>query len=271
MRDFIRIFEVKRSSKIGFFCLMVVILCTWWSLYQSGRIGGFGERGYPASVLGHFFGYQILTGTSLFTFYKNIYLVSSMFWLLRVLTPYTSWIAAVSLMLANSFMFENIVAANDHSRQMMTQFIWIFAFWFQFARNKNEHGSFELPEWVIELAVWYICIIHFYAGMGKLIESGFGWANGTNLQLIVYNSVGRDTLLGSFLVKNRWFAQCSQVAVLALEVGAILAIPFHRLRLFLAMGLAGFYLGIIYLLGYQGFVGNLVLSVLFLVCSKRSV
>lgn len=118
------------------------------------------------------------------------------------------------------------------------------------------------PRWVFLLSLAYLGLFHTYAGLAKIVFSGWGWANGTSLQLWTHMEGFRWSPTTQLLLNSKLAAYWLQVFTLITETGAILALPFAKLRVPFGLMLLGFYAGVILTFPY-GFEFNMLFTALF--------
>ena len=123
------------------------------------------------------------------------------------------------------------------------------------------------PRWVSLASIAYIGVFHTAAGLSKLSFSGSGWATGTSLQLWTYLWGYRWSPTTQLILASRTFTQVLQVLTLVVETAGVLAI-FPRLRVWIGLGLVGFYLGVLATFDYGFQFNALLTAALFLPLSR---
>jgi len=118
-----------------------------------------------------------------------------------------------------------------------------------------------VPRWVSLASIAYIGLFHTAAGISKLAFSGPAWASGTSLQIWTYLWGRPWSPTTQLMLSSRSFTQSLQIATLVMESTAVLAV-IPRLRLWIGLGLVGFYVGVLATFDY-GFQLNALLTALY--------
>ena len=190
---------------------------------------------------------DILKSTALFEVARWGVVAGGILWCLQLGTPWAGWVTATSFTIVTSLYYENS-AQIGHTFHLTALLLWIHAAWYHFRRSSIRRalraGQFYqvriYPGWVFQLSIFTIATFHVYAGMSKLVVSGFAWPNGLSLQLWIL-LWGNDGITSHLLLSNRVLAQCLQLITLIVEVGAICAVISWRARSIVGVALLGLY------------------------------
>lgn len=239
-----------RETRLIFFhfCFIVTYLSTL-SIIFSERLPQAGEIGIPATMIGYF-AREALSEPLNFEVSRLLFVIFGALWSFHIWVPLTSWLTALSYLFFSSMIFENSLGAERHSIHMVPMLFLTFALYYQFYWQELKQAAnwklrFSLqpkgPSWGFDLLVLAIGMSHSWAGISKVLESGFAWANGDSLRLWVY-LWGLDNFLNQTILANQQFALFCQWAVLIVESTAVMALLFTRKRFFWACVLVFFHL-----------------------------
>ena len=96
--------------------------------------------------------------------------------------------------------------------------------------------------WPVRLAQTLFLLVFFAAGYAKLRNSGLAWMTAANMRSIWLGELFTHTpptRLGSFLAQSTWLCQFAAVATVTVELSAVPALFFRRLRVLTLVGLLG--------------------------------
>jgi len=120
--------------------------------------------------------------------------------------------------------------------------------------------------WPVRLMQTLFLLVFFAAGYAKLRHSGLAWITAANMRAIWLGELFTHTpptALGSVLAHSTWLCQLAAVATVAVELSALPALFFRRLRVVTLTGLLGMQALIALMLGVY-FTPHLVGYALFL-------
>ena len=231
-------------------CFYLTTSLYYSGLYQGIKVG-------PISLLGWFLPSTLMVNPLALQASGLLFLVTGVLWLFGRGVPWSSWLATISFTVFMSLYVEN-VPFWDHQMNLANQLLWVFCFYHHFYPEGKER-----PVWLHPMFLF--CIVSGYAmsGLAKLVQCGWGWADGISLQLWVW-SIGYPER-ASWLMESRELASWLQVAVLWLELSLPLCFWLKPYRVVAGLGLIAFHLLSFYLFQYINFVGNAVLLAVFLV------
>lgn len=201
--------------------------------------------------------------------------VAAVLWAARRLVPWTCWLTVAAFTALWSLRMEN-VSSGAHIFNLTNMLLLIHALWYQFYHRDIaaavRAGTFWqtplYPRWAYLLGVFYIGWFHTLAGLSKIATSGLGWGNGLSLQLWVYLWGWEYSPFGNVILANRTLAMLFQSTALFFETVSILAIV-PRLRVWIGLGLLGFYVGVLGTFVDYGFHFNAILVALFFLPVER--
>lgn len=263
--------EARLPTRLGFGVLLLLILLAGYKLRvpYPYRLGVPGE---PVSLFGKLSPRGTWMNPHIYQAGILGFLVGSFLWLLRIGIPWTSWIAVTSFWVATSSFVEGLVQGADHTRHVLVPLLVLHAAWTHFAapqiREADRRGQLFRSHlyfgWTYEFSVFSLAWFYFLAGFSKLTESGFGWCQGTNLQLWVA-MFGDPSFFGcQWILASRTLAQVFQVSVLSLELGSILALPWAQLRPWIGLALLGFQIGNEFVFHFSFEVQAVLVGIFFL-------
>lgn len=120
--------------------------------------------------------------------------------------------------------------------------------------------------WPVRLSQALFLLVFFAAGYAKLRNSGLAWMTASNMRSIWLGELFTHmppTRLGSILAQSRWLSQFAGIATVLVELSALPALLFRRLRVLTLVGLLGMQALIALMLGVY-FTPHLVGYALFL-------
>jgi hypothetical protein len=120
--------------------------------------------------------------------------------------------------------------------------------------------------WPVRLAQTLFLLVFFAAGCAKLRNGGFAWMTAANMRSIWLGELFTHTpppALGGFLAQSTWLSQFAAVATVMIELSALPALFFRRLRVLTVVGLLVMQTFIALMLGVY-FTPHLVGYALFL-------
>jgi hypothetical protein len=268
----------RRRPLYGQVTLAVLLGCAAaLSAYFLSHPGGThprGERTGPASVLS-FLPDALLLDRRASLACGVLFVVGAGLWLLRRALPWSAWLAALGFTALVALYLENACQAT-HVAHLTNLLLLVYALWYSFyaaeIRAADREGRFWrtllYPRWVYALSVFTVGLFYGLSGLGKLWESGPGWANGTSLQLWASLWGDPTSVWTRLILADRRLAAALQALTLAGETGALLAIIWPPARLVVGLALIGFHVGAIAVFGW-GFHANLLILVLVFLPVER--
>lgn len=248
--------------------LLAVVLTTSWKLRYLSIAPG--PRSGPVTVFS-FLPDAWLTSQEVFRVIWLSCIVFAVAWAFQILIPISSWCALLSFTALISWQWENRTHIS-HIHHLATLVLAAHALWYHVysreIRSALSEGEFWhrrlYPRWAFLLSVFIIGLYHSYAGLSKLWYSGWGWVNGTSLQLWVHLWGHPDSPFTKILLSRHELAWLLQLGTLATELASVLAVFSERLRIFLGVGLLGMYVGIIGTFGFSFYVNAALVVAFFL-------
>ena len=249
---------------------VLLVSCLWsYARIQPFPRGDHQPTGQIISILS-FFPRVWIELESVDSAVRAFFIVGSILWLLQLALPWSAWASTAGFTALMALIWEQSTFVG-HSTQLPNMIMVIFALAATFERRASCEALRRADYWVSELIpCWYrflalfqIGLFYSWTGVGKLLESGLGWANGVSLQLWVH-VWGRDGLISSAILESRTLAVTFQAAVLVIETSAILFMPFRRLRIVYGLALLGFHIGQELVFGYPFGVNTLLVLVIVL-------
>jgi hypothetical protein len=226
-----------------------------------------GERQAPSSLLSYF-PPGFLSSHVPFYVFRAMLWVGMGLWIAGLLMPWCCWITTIGAIGLWSMHLENTTdgAHVFHAAAMMliVQSIWRTSLASEIAAAKREGTLWSTPlypRWAFWLGLFYMGWFHTLAGLAKLYESGFAWANGTSLQLWVHWDAYPWSPARDIICRYHGLAVFLQCLTLVFETSGILGLS-KRLRPWIGLGLLGFYVGVLTTFPY-GFQYNAALTALF--------
>ena len=229
-----------------------------------------GERIRPATVIS-FLPDTLLASTTFYHVMRIVLCVAAILWAFRVLIPWSCWATTLGFTIIWALRMENSFGA-AHIFNVTNMLLVIHAMWFHFYRReicdslvaRSLWQSAVYPRWAFLLSVFYIGFYHSLAGVSKLRYSGLDWGDGLSLQLWVHLWGWEYSPFGSMILSSRKVATVVQSSALFFETAAVLAVTFPKLRVFIGLGLLGFYAGVLGTFVDFGFHFNAILVAVFL-------
>lgn len=226
-----------------------------------------GERQAPSSLLSYCSSSFLSSPTPFYVFRAMLW-VGMGLWIAGWLMPWCCWIMTIGAIGLWSMHLENTTdgAHVFHAAAMMlfVQSFWRTSLASEIAKAKREGTLWTTPlypRWAFWLGLFYIGWFHTLAGLAKLYESGFAWANGTSLQLWVHWDAYPWSPARAIICKYHGLAVFLQYLTLVFETAGILGLS-KRLRPWIGLGLLGFYAGVLITFPY-GFQYNAALTALY--------
>lgn len=228
-----------------------------------------GERIGPATVIS-WLPHRWLSAPAGYEVARWMLVVSAVLWAARRMIPLSCWASVVAFTTLWSLRMENSTGAahiyNATNMLLVIQALW-YTFYAREIKRSMRSGTFWstplFPRWAFLLAVFYLGLFHSCAGLSKISSSGLDWGNGLSLQLWVKMDGWPRSPFGQLILANRTFARIVQSAALVLEMTAILAVLSRPLRIFVGIGLLGFYAGVLTTFVDYGFHFNAILVALY--------
>lgn len=202
---------------------------------------------------------------------RGVLAVSALAWLFGRGLPWSAWATAASFTTVWALRMEN-VSNGAHIFHLTTMLLWVHAAWMHDvraewgeARRSGELSSRLLyPRWVFNLSIFQIGLFHTWAGITKIVESGFDWGNGLSLQLWIHRFGWEASPFGQLVLYDRRIAAALQSGALVIETLSFLCWFGPRLRLVVGLCLLGFYTGVLGTFVDYGFHFNWILVAWFL-------
>jgi hypothetical protein len=199
---------------------------------------------------------------------RGVLIVGALLWGMQRWLPWSCWLVVVGFTGLWSLHVETTYNT-AHIFHMANMLLVIQALWIsgeaalirQRLRDKTFWTLPLVPRWVSLASIAYIGIFHTAAGLSKLWFSGLAWANGTSLQLWTYLWGRPWSPTTQLILSSRGIAQGLQMLTLVVETAGVLAV-LPRLRLWIGLGLLGFYFGVLATFDY-GFQFNAMLTALY--------
>lgn len=211
----------------------------------------------------------LLDSPWLFWIFRGLLAIGILLWLGQRWLPWSCWLVVLgftglwSMHVENTYNTAHIF--NMANMLLVIQAIWITAD-APAIRRAIAQGRYWttplVPRWVSLASIAYIGLFHTAAGLSKLTTSGSQWTTGVPLQIWTYLWGYPASPTTQMILSSRSFTQVLQVLTLIVETAGILAIV-PRLRLWIGLGLLGFYLGVLATFDY-GFQFNAALTTLYL-------
>jgi hypothetical protein len=218
-----------------------------------------------------------LLQSKLFYFWVRVWLiVSTILWFAWIAIPWSCWSTVIAFTLIWSLRMEN-VTNGAHIFNATNTLLFVHALWFHFygpelrvARQSGQLWNARLyPRWVFWLSIFYLGWFHSLAGFTKIASSGFGWGNGTSLQLWINLFGETGSPFAWPIMSSRTVASWMQSGALAIECLSILCILGRWPRYLVGLALIGFYTGVLGTFTMFGFHFNWVLVFWFLLPVDR--
>ena len=211
-----------------------------------------------------------------FTSVRVALIASSVLWAMRIWIPWSCWLTVLTFTLMWSLRMENLTNG-AHIFNVTNMLLVIHAMWFHFYRDEIKDGISQgtfwtdrnYPRWAFWLSVFYLGWFHSLAGFTKLACCGFGWGNGTSLQLWVNLFGWKASPFAQLILFDSRLTAVLQTGALAIECLSILAIFHWSTRYLVGLGLFGFYVGVLGTFVTFGFHFNAILVALFLLPVDR--
>jgi hypothetical protein len=210
-----------------------------------------------------------LTAPQSFYLLRALLWCGAVLWLLGVATPWSCWLATLSFTGLWSLHMET-TTNGAHIFNASNQLLIVQSLWMTFKHREMQTAIRErrfwstplYPNWAFWLGVGFLGLFHTYAGVAKIMHSGFAWANGTSLQLWAYWDGRLTSWTREVMIQNRTFALALQWATLVFETAGILALFDRRVRVVVGLAMLSFYAGVLLTFDY-GFHINFVLTALY--------
>ena len=214
---------------------------------------------------------KLLRSTTFMNVVRIVLACSALSWLFHRFTPWACWITVVSFMLLWSLRMEN-VANGAHIFNVTSMLLVVHAMWYQFygarivaeAKEPKKESTKNYPYWVFFLSVFFLGWFHTLAGMTKVLHSGFGWGNGTSLQLWVHMFGWHGSPFAQLILYDKTLASIMQTGALIIELISIMCIMNQFLRYTVGLLLLSFYVGVLGTFIDFGFHFNAILVAWFL-------
>ncbi|MCA9544698.1 MAG: HTTM domain-containing protein, partial [Myxococcales bacterium] len=190
-------------------------------------------------------------------------------WALGVWLPLSAWGASLAF-LAVAALHQEARFAASHSAHLPAQLLVLLALWTHHERVALRAALAEGRVWRTPLvAPWFwtagrVLVGWFYtlAGVTKVMDSGWAWANGTSLQLWVLAFGKRGSFAADLIMDHHAAALALQWVTLLAEVFALPLMLWRPTRAVVAGALVAFHIGQWAVFGYP-FYGNLLALALF--------
>jgi hypothetical protein len=228
-----------------------------------------GLRNTPATVFS-FLPVEILISPLVFHFFRWLFVVAGILWILQLRLPISSWVCVFAYTITSAMVFENSTQI-EHTKNLANIVLFVQAMWYHFhagdIRTAVARNSLWIsriyPGWTYCLSLFCIAIYHSNAALAKVLESGLRWPNGLSLQLWI-DLMGREhSLANPLILADRGTAALMQWVVLVVEASAILGVFFTRLRVPIGVALLGLYIGIAESFGYSFLLNAFLVAAFF--------
>ncbi|HEY6197079.1 MAG TPA: hypothetical protein VI231_00585 [Candidatus Binatia bacterium] len=240
-------------------------------LYYTGYVslGPVVQRERALTFLG-FLPDRVLFSHMLFRYMKIAVVLGLACWIFHFALPFSAWLtfAAFSVL-----MCQTIESAyyTVHIYHIAYVSLLVVTFWYTLEyrelrrfRTAAQLYNAQYPEWLFFVPFFYLVVTYSYSGIIKLTRNGFGWINGTSLQLWVLMIGDSQSLATKLMVSSRTVALLVQISTLVFESTAFLTLWFRRLRPAYGVALIGMHLGVEMIFGFS-FWGNIAMDFLLLV------
>jgi len=182
--------------------------------------------------------------------------ISCLLWLMGWLTPYSCWLAVLSLGGLTALRIENADQL-CHAYHLMWWLLLVHAAWYTFYfRSLTAWGPLvavdrSYPYWVFWLCVLSVVWLHCLSGLGKWQTgsdwaTGWQWADGVSLQLWIKGFGNTNSPVTQWLMSQHGTALAVQRAMLLVELGAVLAVLGPVFRRVVGAALLVYYLFLIH-------------------------
>lgn len=257
--DILPQYGLRKFSHVlfGQWTLWLILIASYFA-YENLSLDAMyrGEKAETVSLAGLFLSTSLLENKILFEVAKWVYFVSAVLWFFNRFLPYSSWVCTLSFTTVMGLYFENI-PFSDHQGIMINVLMLIYCLWPHFhhraLRQAMKDGTYWrsalFPNWVHFLSVVYIASYYSLSGMAKVLGSGFGWADGVTLQLILYKSgAPLDQFPMDWVMGSTAIAQALQMSTLMLELSFVLIIFSKVYRVIAGLSICAFHVvnGIIF-------------------------
>ena len=211
---------------------------------------------------------EVVRSAAVWMVMRGLLAVGIVLWWMQRWLPWSCWLVVVSFTALWSLHVETTYNT-AHIFNMTTMLLVIQAIWITadapLIRRQQANGTYGqaplMPAWLTLASIAYIGIFHTAAGASKLLFSGPEWASGISLQLWT-NLWGRPwSPTTQMMLGSREFTKWLQIFTLIIETAGVLAV-FPRLRVWIGLGLVGFYGGVLATFDY-GFQFNALLTALY--------
>ena len=219
---------------------------------------------------------SLIQNPTFFTSVRVALIASAVLWAMRIWIPLSCWATVILFTLMWSLRMENLTNG-AHIFNVTNMLLVIHAMWFHFYRDEIKagiaRGTFwadrNYPRWVFWLSIFYLGWFHSLAGFTKLACCGFGWGNGTSLQLWVNLFGWKASPFAQLILFDSRLTAVLQTGALVIECLSILAVFHWSVRYLVGLGLFGFYFGVLGTFVTFGFHFNAILVALFLLPVDR--
>jgi hypothetical protein len=197
---------------------------------------------------------------------RCVFAAGALAWVCRVLPRWVSWITTAAFVLLAALHQESREFA-AHSAHLPAQILVLFSLCeLDLARSERQRAapsSLSMPPWFWTAGALLVGWFYTLAGVSKLRDGGFAWADGLTMQLYAWQFGLPDSWLRRLVVEHRGVAQVLQILTLVFESGAVLMAPWRPTRWLAGAMLLGFHVGQGLLFGYP-FHANMLLVTVFL-------
>jgi hypothetical protein len=208
---------------------------------------------HTVTFIANIFPLSWIESAVLYQSFLGLFALSLLFWIFRIAPRAASVFCAGSFFLAVSMYMQNS-SFPDHRNDLFCILLILLS-----ARE------FQLfPRLFFPMASVFTCLTYFLAGFEKILASGLGWVNGVGLQVYANVYGMPSSLLRSWILENKMFAQGLQATVLILELGIFSLYGPSWLRRIWLVGLLGFSLGIEEMFGFKYIFHYATLCLLFI-------